>query len=242
MATSVRSILDAVARLLDDPDFIKNTEEEMLSYLSEGQRAIVLLRPESNPETAEMPLEAGSKQTLPTDAYQLLEAIRNVGGAAVAPTSRADLDQADPGWHTSNPNPMVEQTVYDVRARKTLLVQPPQPTPAPNPANKLEIVYAKIPENIGFNNAGVIAPADIELDDIYTPALRYYMLHMAYIKEANVKKESAAKSSSYFEWFKQLILGTAEQKDVELTIRQEAAETLSPSKPHGVGAVSVARP
>ena len=220
-------VIGRAARALNDPDMVAWTEAELLEFLSDAQRAAVLVRPEVNPVTKPLQLVAGTKQTLPDDAFVLIEATRNMGvdgtapGRSVTPTSRASLDQTGSTWHLEDPDQdpddigVVTNFVYDIRNRKTFWVSPPQPEDNPH---QLEIVIAKIPAEI------LAVATTLEVDDIYQPALLAYMLHRAHVKDVAIEGQGIQKSNTYFTWFMTLLLGKADEQEADLTIRHETGE------------------
>ena len=222
MALTAANVIDRAARTLNDPEKATWTETELLEYLSDAQRAAVLVRPECNLATGPHQLIAGTKQSIPDDAYMLIEATRNLGGdgitagGVITPSSRASLDQTRRDWHSAAPNATVKNFIYDIRNRSTFWVYPPQPD-----ANQrqIELVYAKIPGEIA------IPGATLELDDIFEPALLAYILHRAHIKDTAAEGQSLDKAAAYFQWFMALLTGRAEEIDADMTMRHEVMES-----------------
>ena len=248
MATfAASSLIDRAALALSDTDNVRWPRDELLEHLSDALRACVLKRPESNPVTVTVPLVAGTKQSLPEDAFVLIDSTRNMGwgtaatdatvtpGRAIRPTERSSLDAAYPDWHTEQPYTFAtwraRSFLYDIRNRRTYYVQPgvtPAPTEAPEPdetdyrgaSRYIEVVYAKIPDELA-------AEADtIPLDDIYEPPLLAYMLHRAYGKSSPGKeREYAEMAQLHFGRFINLLTDDAERQDADLTIRHETVES-----------------
>lgn len=237
MALTAKSITDKASDILGDPDKIKWTEAELRTYLSEGQRAAVLLKPEVNPVTTNLTLERGSKQSIPDDGYVLIEVTRNMGdpdddpavpGRVVTPTSREAQDQADPTWHEIEASPVAAATsitnyIYDIRNRKTFFVVPPHNSQT---AHRIEIVYAKTPTPVGADDlSDPVNPvlATLGVDDIYEPALLSYVLHRALGKTLD-ETGDMDRSAVYLQMFNNILLGQAEQNEADLTIRHETVE------------------
>lgn len=229
-------LIDRVSRnALNDPDNAHWSRDDLRAYIGEGQRAAVLLRPEVNPVTETVQLGAGTKQTIPDDGYVLIGAVRNITtpgedeqeGRVITPSSRDSLDKVKRRWHSlrgDNPRGFVKNFIYDIRNRKTFYVNPPQRAANPGPpidhrAAEIEIVYARQPVEPANDNA------TIDLDDIYEPALIAYMLHRAFAKDIAAEGVAVSRSEAYFAKFVTLITGTAEEKDVELVLRQESRES-----------------
>jgi len=214
-------IIDLAARTLNDRNHAYWTEPELREYVSEAQRACVLIRPEVNPVTQSLQLVPGTKQEIPADGYLLIDVVRNMGldgrtpGRVITPTERASLDQTTPDWHTRPANAVVRNFIYDIRNRRTFYVTPPQPeTP-----HLVEIIYAKTPAELesGTDHLGI--------DDIYQPAVLAYTLYRAKQKDMQAEGQGMAMAGAYWQWFMQALTGEAEKQDADLTIRHETMES-----------------
>lgn len=180
------TIIDNAARQLFDIDNIKWSRSELLSYLNDGQRAIVSIVPEATGTTQNISLTAGTKQSIPTDGWMLLEATRNMGldgntpGRAVKLADRAILDETNPSWYSTATSTTQTIYMYNVRDRMNFYVYPPSPG-----TNKLEIIYSKIPADV---TEGTV----ISIADVYSPALLDYILFRAYSKNADFVDQQKA--------------------------------------------------
>ena len=195
------TFLTRVGRTLnEETPPVRWTEAELLEYLSDAQRAAVQLRSDVNPDTRIIDLVAGPKQTLPADAFELFDVIRNIARnpASPGPTDPAikgrmvkfigkdKLNESAQEWFDAEPGTAKEYT-YDTRARRTFYVSPP----SPGNGHQIEIAVSKIPAEI-TDKATVI-----ELDDTYQPALINYMLHRAFMKDIPVSGQAAARSVAH---------------------------------------------
>lgn len=221
MALTAQAVLTRAGRALNDTGMTRWSEAELLEYLSDAQRAAVQIRPETNSVTITHPLAPGTRQAIPDDGYILIDAVRNMGeagdtpGRVITPVERAALDQVNPSWHSATANGVVTNFIYDIRNRRQFYVSPPQP----DPAHRIEIIYAKMPEEI-------TAAADaLGLDDIYLPALTAYVLHMAYIKDIPAEGQGPQRSGAFLDKFQALMIGKAEESEADLTIRHETVES-----------------
>ncbi|UAW01040.1 virion associated protein [Ralstonia phage RPZH3] len=105
MAFPASVVLSRAATLLQDEDHERWTVDELLEWLTDGTREIVVRKPSAYMKTTTAALVAGSKQALPEDAIQLIDVPRNLKtdgspGRAVTATDRRLLDTENPDWHS----------------------------------------------------------------------------------------------------------------------------------------------
>lgn len=228
MALTAGSIVTRVARALRDQSHETWPVDELLEHISDAQRAIVLLVPEANPKEAVVNLDKGVRQKIPSDGYQLLTVTRNMAGAqltsesgmAVSPTGRSSLDDAQREWTEEGEERVVTNFLYDVRTRKHFYVYPPN-----DGTGFLEVFYAKIPTEVS-------AESDpLELDDIYVPPIRAYVMAEAYLKDTPAQGQEVGRSTAYFEKFMTLLLGREDENETKVTVRNEITERNRASRP-----------
>ena len=181
MATiTVSSVVSRVATLLQDSTNIRWPQAELLDYLNDGQREIVLYKPNAFVKNSSVKLITGTKQTIPADGVQLIDVVRNLGtsgttpGKAVRITMREILDAQLPDWHTITGTAEVRHYMYSPLDPKTYYVYPPQPA-----ANQgyVELIYGAAP-----TDATLVGT--ITIDDIYQTVLVDYMMYRAYSKDS----------------------------------------------------------
>lgn len=230
MAVTAADILDQAANDLNDSAHAYWTEDELLAYLNDGQRAAVLLKPEVNPDVMDLMLVSGSRQTLnktETEEVYLLLDINCFKDAddgdpqgIITPVERKDLDNITPRWRqvdssmTMPPENLQGNFVYDVRNRNTFYLYPSY---SDWNGWHVEIVYAKTPQDITSFSG------NLTLDDIYAPALLAYVMHRARAKDVSIEGQSAQLSSLFFQKFTALINGDP-MKEREIIIRAEQIE------------------
>lgn len=182
MATiQVNNVINRAGTLIQDATNVRWPTAELLDWLNDGQREVVLHHPEASVKNTSVSLATGaSKQSLPADGILLVDVIRNMGaagataGRAVRMTSREVLDAQKPTWHSdANALGYIQHFVYDPRDPKNFYVYPP----APATAWYLEIIYSAAPTDC-------VAGGVIQIDDIYSNALLDYVLYRAYSKDA----------------------------------------------------------
>jgi hypothetical protein len=147
MAITVQSIVDQVRHLVFDADGSRWTDAEMLAWFNAGQKEAAILKPECSPKTVSLPMVSGTRQSLPSDAVSLIDAIRNMGadgftaGKSIRTVARDLLDSSTPDWHSETAAAYVKNVIYDVRNPKFLYVYPPQV----GGSSTIEIIYGSVP-------------------------------------------------------------------------------------------------
>lgn len=180
MAVLASDIVSAARIVLQDADAVRWSNTELLGYLNEGQAAIVVLKPTAYVKVVPHQLVAGTRQPLPADGEQLIDVPRNMGtngttpGRVIRITERAQLDAADPAWHTATADNVVVNYTYELNDPKHFMVYPPQPTSG---RGQVELVYGAVPPAAALGEA-------IALADSYRGALLDYVLSRAYAKDS----------------------------------------------------------
>lgn len=175
------SIISKAQIIIQDTTGVRWPDTELLGWLNEGQREIVMLKPDASVKNESLALVAGTKQTIPSSGIILISVVRNMGvngttpGNAVRSIKRNVLDEQLPNWHSSAASATVIYVVTDPRNPKVFYTYPPQPSATPG---QVEIVYSAAPTDVGaVGNA-------ISVDDIYSGSLLDYCLFRAYSKDA----------------------------------------------------------
>lgn len=184
MATiTALSVLAKAQVILQDTTGVRwPLDTELLGWLNDGQREVVIYRPEACVKNESVPLVANStKQTIPTSGISLQDVTRNMGSSGTTPgksirvVTRDLLDSQQPDWHLAiNAIGYVQRFSYDSRDPKTFYVYPK----APAAAHYIELVYSAAPTECATT------AATIGIDDIYANALVDYVIYRAYSKDA----------------------------------------------------------
>lgn len=173
-------ILTRAVDIIQDATNVRWPEAELLRWLSDGQREVVIHKPEANVTNTSLQLAAGNtKQSLPAAGLQLIDVVRNLGsngttpGRAVRLVAREVLDAQRPDWHTEAGASAVKHFVFDARDPRTFYVYP-----QPLSAFYLEVIYSVAPADLTAGSSV------LTLSDIYANALLDYVLYRAYSKDA----------------------------------------------------------
>jgi hypothetical protein len=221
MAVAASVIIDKAAEQLHDEGYTRWTKPELLYWLNEAQRAIVMLRPAAKIASDVVQLQAGTKQSLPDDGIRLLSITRNMSsngltpGAAIRLTDRSILDYANPNWHSDTASSTVECYAYDANDPTRFYVYPPQPDSIPG---SVEIAYSALPDECASETD------TIDISEIYQSAIYEYIMFRALAKDAEYSGKNRIADSAY-----QMFLN-------QLGLKAQVDKAVSPNKtaePHG---------
>lgn len=203
-----QQLIDRANDVLQDKANIRWPVAEHLRWINDGQREIVLLRPDASAVSVPFQLTANStKQSLPAAGIRFLDMPRNLTGAnganpgkPITLVARAALDDHCPDWHSTPSRAVVQNYCFDVKVPKVFWVYP-----RPSAALYVELQYSISPADLA-NAAAVIT-----LDDIFANALVDYMLYRAFSKDSEYANPNAA--ASHYSTF-QNALGVRTQTDL----------------------------
>lgn len=177
-----KTIIDAVAKTLQDDTNIRWPRAELLEYLNDAQREIVLAKPDSFVKNENLQLVAGTKQTIPANGVLFMRVNRNMGVGGNAPgrvprlVDIRILDEQIPDWHSETAAAVVKHYTFDEQDPKRFYVYPPQPATG---MSMVEVVYSASPTDLA------VETAPITLDDVYKTAMVKYMEFRAWNKDAD---------------------------------------------------------
>lgn len=202
MALTAQSIIQRAVGVLQDTTSIRWPANELVRWLNDGQREVVMYRPDSMTTTTTMTLAAGTRQTIsalsPSPA-KLIEITRNMAATstkqAVRLVPRQILDAQTPGWHSLTGVVNILHYMFDPRDPKTFYVYPPATTLA-----QLEVMYSAFPTDVTEPADGALYSAvtgNVSVPDIYGNALLDYILYRAYSKDSEYAGNAARAQAAY---------------------------------------------
>ena len=198
MPIAAKDVIQRGVVTTQDTTSIRWPVGEWVRYLNDGQREIMLHRPDAFNKSAVIDCVAGTKQALPADGAKLIDVQRNSTAAskrAVRICSREILDAQMPNWHNIAGAAEIVHFMYDPREPKAFWVYPPATIAA-----KLEINYSATPTDIAEPAAGseyTAVVGNISVADIYANALLDYMLYRGYLKDADYAGNAARAQAHY---------------------------------------------
>ncbi len=199
-------VLNRIRILLNDTVAVRWSNDELLSWLTDGQRALAMVRPDASGVRQAVTLVAGTRQTLPADCSRLFEVSRNLSatgapGRGITYVERDALESMAPNWHAATASATIRHYVYDGRDKAYFYVYPPAVA-----NTQVELFYSKIPAAV------TTTTATLEVPDMYLDALVNYVAYRAYSKDAEFGA-NAALASNYLSLFTALV-GAKTKTDV----------------------------
>lgn len=204
MTISAQSVIKRAVETIQDTTSIRWPVNELVRYLNDAQREVVMYRPDAMNTTATMTLALGSRQDLDLAALtlspaKLIEITRNMAATSAKESitliDRKILDATTKGWHNQTPTVNILHYMFDPRDPKTFYVYPPATTLA-----QLEVMYAAYPTDITEPADGVLFGAvtgNLTVPDIYGNAVLDYILYRAYSKDAEFSGNAARSQGHY---------------------------------------------
>ena len=198
MTIPAQSLIRRVVETLQDNTSIRWPVSELVRYLNDAQREIILYRPDAAVTNAPVTLVAGSRQSLPSGGTKLVEVVRNSTGTkrAVRLVNREILDAQLPGWHAQPGAAEVLHYMYDPREPRVFWVYPP----AAASGASVDVTYASMAADIAEPADGALYTAvtgDLGVPDIYANAVQDYVLYRAYTKDSEYAGNAARAQAHY---------------------------------------------
>ena len=187
-------VINSAKTLLLDLPGTRWTPTELRTYLSEGQRKLVDLKPSAYTTERDIDLQAGASQSLPSDMMFLVDVLYNVADPQreVTRATLRDLDTVDPKWRNDPGDGGIDHFVYEPDIHPDIFYVYPA-IPADTTAT-IRLLASTMP--------AVVEKEDEELPlrDRYLPALIDYVVYRAYQKD-NEEPENRNRSNEAYQRF-----------------------------------------
>ena len=199
MALTAQSIIQRAVVTLQDTTSVRWPVDELVRYLNDAQREVILYRPDASVTNATVSCVEGAKQSMPSDSAKLMDIVRNSATAsnkgAVRLVSRVVLDAQIPNWYSLTPSVNVKHFMYDPKDVNVFYVYPPATDSA-----QLDIVYSSVPAAVAEPAAGseyTDVVGNVDLPDIYGNVVLDYVLYRAYSKDSEYAGNAARAQAHY---------------------------------------------
>lgn len=187
MGINASEIIIRAADVLQDTEHVRWTVDELLRWINDAAREIIMYRPSAHSVTKVVPLKSGTYQEIPGDGVQLLDVIRNMGsdgaraGSVIRRTDRNLLSDQDPGWHHTSPGSAVYHYTFDDRNPKGFYVWP-----AAREGLHVEMLYASLPPGV------VNQDDELDMGGEYVNPIVSYVAFRAFSKDSEYSQGSIA--------------------------------------------------
>lgn len=182
----VKDILERVTTLYNDSGYARISQRQYLQFLDDAINQLILSRPDAYVKTAVVNLVVGTRQSIPEDAYSLIDIYMNKGadgsnGAPILQVERKNLDYFS-NWQQSVRATVIDEFAYDMRTPKTFWVSPPS-----DGTSRVEMDYSARP--IAFANMpddfDSVMLMEIPVDGVFKGPIISYMLYLLYSTDSS---------------------------------------------------------
>lgn len=195
----VSTLLAKAAQIFQDVAKVRWKEDELVGWLNDGQREVVMLRADAYCKNESILLAANTtKQALPVGGIRWLDVIRNMGttgnlsGGSVRMIEREVMDASLPSWHNTIGATEIKHFMFDPRDPKHVYVWPKPHATVPV---YVEASYSANPPDCALPS--ITPTAVIALDDIYSNALLDYILYRGFSKTAEYSGQGGRAAVHY---------------------------------------------
>ena len=209
----VKDIINRVILLYHDEDYVRMTEQQYLRFLDDALLQLILARPDANEKRDVVKLSPGARQTLPDEAYTLIDVYLNkvylkdintfLDGKPIYQVARKDLDYFNNWYSVSGNTEEINEFAYDIRTPKSYWVNPPV-TNSPD-------VYVELGYSFGVpafadteDTYAVTLEKTVPVSEEFRNALVNYMLYLCYSVDSTSQYDRAV-ADKYLQLFVQML-------------------------------------
>lgn len=195
-------VISKAAEILLDEGYERWDRSYLFEGICIGQRETVSIKPDAYVQNSAVQLAAGTKQTI--TGIQLIRVVRNMGtdgqtpGPVIRITDQDRFDRYNPYWHMAAESAEVRFYMFNEKDPKTWYNYPPQPNSDPG---WVELIQSIAPPDIVLGESPNEYDVPITLDDIYENPLLMFVLHHAYLLDADNSPEAASRATDYYNLF-----------------------------------------
>lgn len=196
MAATVRGVFERVQALTQDALGIRWPVAELVDWLNDGCRELVLHKPSAVAVFETVPLAIGTRQDLAATVVQLLGVPRNTDGRAIRRVAREVLDAQLPDWHSAPATDRVKNVVLEPEDPRGFYVYPPN-----TGQGSVDLLLAHEPATIADGTVlTAFTTTPLPVPDIYSSALVDYVLYRVFSKDMD-EPGNAQRAGSHYQAF-----------------------------------------
>jgi len=184
-------LINRVSRILNDEEDGARRwgRSELLEWLNDGQREVVLHRPDSSVRNVEFSCINNARQTLPEEALSLVDVMRNADGTPIFQMASLEWGCLDHGMESER----IDLFSFDERNPRAFYLHP-----IPDAGSVVELVYSVLPQEVVVTDFESDTSA-LSISAIYANAVLDYMLFRALQKEDDAA--SSSRAAAHYEAF-----------------------------------------
>lgn len=186
MTLTAQYVVKSVQTALQDTAGVRWAASELVVYLNDGQRDLILNRPDANAVMSAIVPVAGARQALPVAAMSLIGITGNTNGnrRAIRKVEMSALDAIDRDWQSMTGVAEFVNFMYDQREPGYFYLYPP----ASGVGGSVDVLYGAYPTDVsapsGDGKAFSTVSGNLAVSDQWGNALVNYVLGRAYAKDA----------------------------------------------------------
>lgn len=187
MAQIVTNILTRFEVITQDEGLVRWPQVELIDWINEAYKQIVILRPDATATRMQVALAAGADQALDDagsinllTAYSLIKVVRNDNSSkrGIRLITASEIEDNIPDWYSETEVGDIERWMYDPDIPREFQVYPPALV-----GTLIQVIYAADP---GEHTDGPSVGAEaLKLKDYYAPMILDYVLYRAYSKDVD---------------------------------------------------------
>lgn len=187
MPIAAADLISRASKILQDEQHIRWEVPELLEWINDAAREIIVRRPAARAVTDVLTLAEGTKQDLPADSVELLDVVRNIKadgstpGRVIRRVDRQLLDDQYPDWHAARKSGTIKHFAFDERSPKVFYVYPPAAA-----GTKVEALYSQLPPTISQESEAIDMGAE------YVNVMVSYMVYRAFSKDSEFANGTVA--------------------------------------------------
>ena len=207
----VNDVLESVTLRYNDTDYVRLSQSQYLKFLDDAISKLILVRPDAHVKTAIVGLAEGTRQTIPSDGYALIDIYMNKeevatatydNGAPVLQVERKDLDYFSDWHNAATTSTEIDEFAYDSRSPRTFWVSPP-PSADDTVFVEMDYSYGHVVKFADLtDDFDDILLMTIDIEDIFKSALIAYMLYLCFSTDSSALSDmqlAAAYEQTFFQ-------------------------------------------
>lgn len=189
-------LINRVSRILNDEGGERRwSQPELLEWLNDGQREVVLHRPDASVKSVNFSCTNNARQTLPDEALGLVDVVRNADGTPIFQIVSLEWGVLDHGIESDQ----IDLFSFDERNPRDFYLHP-----TPDAGTVVELVYSVLPQEVVVTDFES-GTTPLSISALYANAVLDYMLFRALQKEDDAA--SGSRAAAHYEAFLSSLAG-----------------------------------